>query len=233
LKFAYKKLRRNANDRSIRETLMTWIGKIGVWLASALIMAVSSTAFAGPVIDETGPNLVTNGGFEATSNTTAPGFGWSVSGFLSEGFDYFVDTNPADAESGTHSFAGGGIGAPGFISQNIATVVGQDYNIHLWLANFSGFADGTEIQVLWGGNLVYDAIDILGFGYHEIVIDPHAFTPITELSIGLRDDSFFLNVDSISVRNVSAGRIPEPATLALLLSGLGAAALSRRRRSTT
>ncbi len=199
---------------------------LGGGLVSAFAAAIASTTFAAPIAFEHGPNLVTNGSFEATSTTTAPGFGWTVSGaFTSEGFDYFVDTNPADAESGTHSFAGGAIGGLGFISQNIATVVGQDYNIHLWLANLSGFAGGTAIEVLWGGQIVYSATDIPGFGYHEIVIDPHAFNPITQLSIGLRDDAFFLNVDNISVRAA-----PEPATLALLLGGLGAVGFSRRNR---
>ena len=195
-------------------------------LICVLAAAIASAASAGPITSEFGPNLVTNGSFEATSGIT--GSGWTPSGFVSEGFDYFIDTNPADAESGTHSFAGGAIGGLGFISQNISTVVGGRYNIHLWLADLSGFSDGTAIQVRWGGNVVYSATDILGFGYRQIVIDPIATSASTVLSIGLQDDSFFLNVDNISVRAV-----PEPTTLALLLGGLGAAGLSRRRRSTT
>src|SRR5258706_10048561 len=106
LKFACK-IFAYSNDQSQRKRLMNLRGKLGVGLVSALI--ATTTAFAGPVANETGPNLVTNGSFENTS--AIAGSGWTVSGaFISEGFDYFIDTNPADAESGTHSFAGGAIG---------------------------------------------------------------------------------------------------------------------------
>jgi hypothetical protein len=204
---------------------MNFALRVGLVCALA---AVASGASALPVALEFGPNLVSNGSFENTS--AIAGSGWTVSGaFISEGFDYFVDTSPADAESGTHSFAGGAIGDLGFISQNLSTTAGVHYNIHLWLANLSGFTDGTEIQVRWGGIPVYTATDILGFNYRQIVIDPIATGPLTSLSIGLRDDSFFLNVDNISVRAVA---LPEPTTLALLLGGIGIAGLARRRAST-
>ncbi len=204
---------------------MNLMRTLGAALLCAGIAAVSPGALAGAVSHEVGPNLVVNGSFENTS--VIAGSGWTISGaFISEGFDYFIDTDPADAQSGNHSFAGGAIGDLGFISQTLATTPGIFYNIDLWLANFSGFADGTAIQVMWGGSPVYSATDILGFGYNQIIIDPMATSATTVLSIGLRDDSFFLNVDSISVRAV-----PEPATLALLFGGLGVAALSRRRRS--
>ena len=79
---------------------------LGVGLVSACIATLGSTAVAGPVAHEAGPNIVTNGSFENTA--TVAGSGWTPSGFISEGFDYFIDSNAADAQSGTRSFAGGG-----------------------------------------------------------------------------------------------------------------------------
>jgi hypothetical protein len=188
---------------------------------AVLMSAAMLPAFASP-LREFGPNLVSNGGFEATS--AVAGSGWTTSGFLLEGFDYKIDSAPGDAHSGTRSFAGGAIGAPGFISQTLATTPGRNYNIHLWMANLSGFGEGTELQVLWGGNLVYDQFDILGFGYNLINIDPLATGTTTTLSIGLRDDNGFLNIDDISVFAV-----PEPVTFALLGLGLAGIGIVRRK----
>lgn len=203
----------------MHKTKMTAALAFGVVTAAG----VGST-FASPVSLEVGPNLVTNSGFENSSGIASSG--WTVSGFLAEGFDYFIDTALADAHSGNHSFAGGGVGAPGFISQNLATTAGANYDIHLWLANLSGFRSGTEIDIYWGGNLVYSAADITGISYREIVIDPLATTSSTALSIGLRDDGFFLNVDDVSVRQV-AQQVPEPISLALV--GLSLAGLCLMR----
>ena len=203
------------------------MGRLSVFF-TVLALLAAPVANGNPVTSETGPNLVVNGGFEATS--TVASSGWTTSGFIAEGFDHFVDTNPADAHSGTHSFAGGGIGAPGFISQSIPTVAGQHYNIHIWLANLSGFASDTQIQVMWDGSIVYSATDIPGFGYAEIVIDPIASSGSTLLAIGLRDDAFFLNIDDVSVRLTSA-TVPEPPTTVLLGLALLGFALTRRRNA--
>jgi hypothetical protein len=185
-------------------------------LGAALAASVSSTSAA--------TNLVTNGGFEDTSSILGAGSGWTPSASLTEGIDYFVDTNPDDAHTGNHSFAGGAIGSPGFISQNLATTAGTSYDIHVSLANLSGSADGTAFEILWGGNVVYSSSDILGFGYQDVVLSATATSANTALSIGFQDDSFYLNVDDISV-TAAVAAVPEPSTylmMALGLAGIGA-----------
>jgi hypothetical protein len=187
---------------------------------AAMAASFSSASAAG--------NLVTNGGFEDSTTITGAGSGWIPSASLTEGVDYFVDTSPGNAHDGNHSFAGGAVGSPGFISQNLATTVGTNYDIHLSLANLSGNADGTAFEVLWGGTVVYSTSDILGFGYQEIVLSATATSANTALAIGFQDDSFYLNVDDISV-TAAVAAVPEPSTFAMMAFGLAGVGLLRRR----
>lgn len=183
-----------------------------------IMFGAVSSAGAGP------SNLVTNGSFEQT--TTVAGSGWTTGGaFISEGYDFMVDTDPTNAQQGNASFAGGAIGGYGYLSQTIATTAGANYDIRLWLANPSGFADGTAFQVLWNGAELYSLTDITSAGYTEITLNAMATAPSTTLSLGLRDDSFFLNVDSVAVSTV-----PEPSTAALLFVGLSCVLARRRSR---
>ena len=142
-------------------------------------------AFAGPVAHETGPNIVTNGGFENTA--AVAGSGWTQRpGVHLRGLRLTSSTQIRPMLIvGTVRLPAGAIGGLGFISQSLATAVGASYNIHLWLANLSGFAGDTEVEVRWGGNVVYSATDIPGFGHTQIVIDPIATSANTVLSIGL------------------------------------------------
>lgn len=196
----------------------------------AAMMAGISGTFAGPVVWEVGPNLVTNGGFETGDLT-----GWTT-------FDInhpFVDCDPASARTGSCSFAGSEVGSGGYIVQDIPTDVGESYNIHLWLANSSAAFAGNGVVVVWN-SFVYTAFDIEGSGYQEIVIDPVATSTSSKLKIGLLDarnplprsialPDGRLHIDDIAVRKVSAtASVPEPASFALVLTGIVLLLLSRR-----
>jgi hypothetical protein len=187
-------------------------------LAVAFGATVAATALAGPVANESGPNLVTNGGFETGDFT-----GWTTAVDPS-----FSGVDPVAAHSGSFGAFFGDFGTAGSISQSFATLVGGHYNIHLWLRS-----DGltpNSLDVLWGGTTVYTATNLTPFAYTEIVIDPVALAGLTTLQLRARNDNGFLEVDDISVSAVSA--VPEPGSFALIGAGLaGMVALRRRRQA--
>ena len=150
------------------------------------------TAAGAPTLTATvEPNLVTNGGFETGDFT-----GWAQGG--NTGSTY-VDSSPSDAHSGSDSAALGPIGSLGFLTQNVQTVVGQQYTFSWWLGNDQDNSP-SEFQASWNGSVIFDQTSIPAQGYTS-----YSFTELmatstsTPIQFGFRQDPAFFHLDDVTV----------------------------------
>jgi hypothetical protein len=182
------------------------------------LVGISVAALFGLLAPTNGAraNLVTNPGFE-TGNFS----GWTQFGNV--GFTG-VDGLP---HTGSFSAFLGPIGSLGFLSQTLATIPGQTYNLGFFLQN-----DGltpNEFRVTWNGSVISDQVNLPAFGYTERdFLNLLATSPTTPLEFGFRNDPGFLHLDDVAVNAT-----PEPTTLLLLgttMAGLGLARWRRRRQ---
>ncbi len=203
---------------------MTRCGTMRTKLIPTLtILGLTLATTAGAV------ELVANGGFE-----TEPGHpGWSFTGpgigidsaFPNQGsFDAFLAT-PATAPN------------PGVISQSLATTPGQSYQLSFALLDEGGLSGDTFIVSFGGfsatihGDQVAPPGNLSSFYTLENFAVPAAdiTDPSTTLAFSGRLDprGIAFNLDDVSV---SITGVPEPASLALLLTAIPFALRRRARR---
>jgi len=200
-------------------------------LAGGLIALVCVAGLCAPAAY--GGNIVANGGFETGDLTSWTG-----------GANWFVDVT-AFGINGPHSgtdLAGSTcIGAPcvstptSFISQNLATVAAQTYSLTFWydLGTCQGGCGAEELKVLWDGGTVFDLSTTTSAstdpGWTQATVNGLvASTSSTPLEFIGRHDPAALGLDDVVVDTSSA--VPEPASMALLGSGLAALVVLRRTR---
>lgn len=178
-------------------------GRFGVGLSAALAAALAASAQA---------NLVTNGGFE-----TGDFSGWTA--FVSGDLEVapFAHTGQFSARFGSRTVLANSI------EQHVALVVGQQYQLDLWVHNLGLGDDYLSASNLDTYGFVMDPV-ATSLEQWELV--SHTFTYAASPN-GL----VILGYDALAsfyVDDISITLVPAPGVLAL--AGLGALGAVRRRR---
>ncbi len=208
----------------------------------SLFAAVAAVAAVALVPSSANAAAFVNGSFENgnltnSSFATVPGGnstsinGWVVTG---NSVDYIGSYWAAQQGSRSIDLNGNGQGG---IQQTFDTVVGQLYNISFWLAGNTDnlpVIKNVQVGATGAANSIF-TFDTTGFsapsnmGWKNYNYQFAATGASTTLSFASLDAGSF----GAALDNVSVSAVPEPATWAMMLLGVGLIGGSMRRRRTT
>jgi hypothetical protein len=191
-------------------------------ILSCALFAFSTVAYS---------SILSNGGFESGD------FGsWSISGntppWLVNVCANGSGFNDATCTSHSGQFAAvlgpDGIGA--HLSQDFATTPGGLYNLTFYLRSHNeGPSPENRVIVSFDGAIVYSLSDASNFDYSEVsVLNLVASSENTHLDFEIENTPGGFFIDDVSVNAV-----PEPGSVFLVSTVLGALGLIRRRRKTS
>jgi uncharacterized repeat protein (TIGR03803 family) len=151
--------------------------------------AYGSTASSNATLTVGPPSLVQNGGFELGTFAY-----WAISGNFE---DCSVSSAAPYVHSGMYGAELGSIGSLGYISQTLATAVGEMYQISCWLDG-----DGqtpNEFSVSWNGASLFDQQNLANSSWNNLQFLASATATNTVLTFGFRDDPGYFGLDDITV----------------------------------
>jgi VCBS repeat-containing protein len=152
-------------------------------IGSAEAPVITSAPAFGQLVEDAGPSVAVNGGFETGDFT-----GYSFSGASVEAL--FVGDS-----FGTYAAALGS----GFLEQDVATTAGQHYTLSFYAA---GDADtnSESLSVFWDGAQIFAQTDVaLGFTKYTFDVVGDSSDPTTQLFFDFNTDGSGMFLDQISI----------------------------------
>ena len=180
--------------------------------AAALLALASLSAHA---------ELIVNGNFESGNFN-----GWTKSG----------NTNLSDVISNaitsnhTYVWRSGATGSLAYISQDVVTVAGNTYSFAFDVYNSA--TSNSIFEAYFDGVMVAGFTNTVHNWTHFQIDNLVAGDALTTIKFGARNDPNYIRLDNVSLVEVDAPvGVPEPASIAIMLGGLGLLAAARRRKA--
>ncbi|MCW5316252.1 hypothetical protein GTQ43_21265 [Nostoc sp. KVJ3] len=210
---------------------------------SIIVFTLTTTLISTAVITNTynaaaqAVELVKNGSFELdplvdpnNPNVTNPNVtDWIKSGDPFDTSGIRIDNFP-QYQSGNQGLSIGSFVNPAYISQNLATTIGTNYNLSFFLGTDEGGSDVNNIfQTFIDGNKVFEKINTIntaGAPFTQYDLNFVATKSSTELKLGGKAYYGFLYLDAVSVTPV-----PEPSAIGgiVVTAGLLGICLKRKK----
>ena len=212
------------------------------WAVAAAVAAFAAGAQAAPFAN--GSLESTAGGNIQTVSASTTADSWSVAvanvEYVKSGYSNGSDTVGA-AQDGDWFVDLNGTQGPGRISQTFDTIAGQWYRIDYWISgnagpNGSTMADGSKsLTASWNGGTADSATYAhqSGDNWSNLRWEGHSFQAQasgTSSTLPFQSTSSYYIPAGPFIDAISVTAVPEPATLALWLAGLGLVAGVARRR---
>jgi Protein of unknown function (DUF642) len=201
---------------------------------------------AGPEVAQAAPNLIINGGFEASSSTTTTPPGWINIGHT-DGVLAYSNTNTPVYE-GLHYYDLGGAGNNGNvavgegITQTVATALGSAYQLTFGFSGENVTGAGPEtLRVTVGGSTFDFVLNVDGSGVFQRAFTTQTLNYVatgstTAISFtlasapnGSGNNDPMVDGVIFALQSAATTGVPEPEPLALLALGLLAMLGARRR----